>query len=715
MTKSNKKGGEHFVPHRVHPPKPAANAGGQTPVRSSQKGFGRTPTGSAGRQANSRRNRSTGSGSNKNTKSNTNGPKTRQGGSNNNRVTAGRGGRSAAGNRAQGRGRVGQGRYGQGQRRYNHLVQLKRSDLPVLSPQMKQAKLLANDTRQKEQAITVYTGKSPAKNTLKIIPLGGLCEIGKNMTVIEYGNDMIIIDVGVAFPENDQPGIDSVIPDMSYVRNNRHKLRGIFLTHGHEDHIGSLSWLLRDLNCPVYGGRLTIELVSYKLEDKGVKGRDRFLHVIGDGETVKVGCFAIESIHVNHSIADAFSYAIHTPAGVLIHSGDFKIDYTPIHGKPIDLSRFASLGEEGVLLFMCESTNADRPGFSSSERSVGTAFTEHFSKAQGRIVVATFSSNIHRVQQVVTAAEHVNRKVALVGRSMLNVFKAANNLGYIDMRPDTLIDITEIHRFPPEKLVIITTGSQGEPLAGLTRMAFSEHRFVEINASDTVIISATPIPGNEKPIYKVINELYKLGANVVYSALADIHVSGHAYRDEMKILHQLVKPRYFVPIHGEYRHLYFHAGLAHEMGQPWESIFILNNGDILEFEKGKAAITGYTEARDVLIDGSPNSLIDDQILDQRLTLSDDGVISIAFAVDMKKQQLSGQPIIQSRGFIYRKDNKAMEAEISKRIENFVSRSKSSEQSLSAALSSNTLRNQLQGLLYSRTERRPVILLSVIEI
>ena len=595
-----------------------------------------------------------------------------------------------------------------------HNPRIKTVDAPNFSPQLQRTRLKST-RRQTNQSTLPSVGKTPSTPTLKIIPLGGLCEVGKNMTVYEYGNDMIIVDVGVAFPEENQPGIDSVIPDLHYVLDNRHKLRGIFLTHGHEDHIGSLSWLLRDVKCPIYGGRMTIELVSIKLDDKGVRGHENNLHVIKAGDRIKVGCFEVESIHVNHSIADAFAFAIYTPKGIVVHSGDFKIDYTPIHGKPIDLRRFAALGEEGVLLFVCESTNIEVKGFSSSERTVGDAFTHHFAGAPGRIIVATFSSNIYRVQQVVTAAEAVNRKVALVGRSMLNVFKAANNLGYIDMRHDTLIDISDINKYPPEELVIITTGSQGEPLAALTRMAFSEHRFVQINDSDTVIISATPIPGNEKPIYRVINELYKRRANVVYSALADIHVSGHAYRDELKILHQLIHPRYFIPAHGEYRHLHMHAYLANEMGQPWNSIYILNNGDILEFKNGAPEITGYTKAGDILIDGSPKSQIDGQVLDQRLTLSDDGVVSIALAVDMRRQKLVGRPIVQTRGFIYQKDIRSMDNEIIKRINMFINKAAQSKQPLASVLKGNALHNSLQSVLYSRTERRPVLLISIIEV
>ncbi len=597
-------------------------------------------------------------------------------------------------------------------RRYNQEVPLNLTNLPNFSPQLSRASL------RSVQGQPVIKTKKKRGKALKVIPLGGLCEIGKNMTLYEYGNDMIIVDIGVAFPEETQPGIDSVIPDMTYVLENRNKLRGIFLTHGHEDHIGSLAYLLKSVDVPVYGGRLTMELVDFKIEEKGIRGRANSLRVIQAGEKIRAGCFEVEAIHVNHSIADAFAFAIDTPAGMCIHSGDFKIDYTPIHGKPIDLRRFAALGEKGVLLFMCESTNIEREGFSSSEKTVGEAFSKHFEKAKGRILVATFSSNVHRVQQVITAAEQNDRKVALVGRSMLNVCRAANNIGYLDMKPGTLIDVADINQYPPEKLVIITTGSQGEPLAALTRMAFSEHRFVEINSSDTVIISAAPIPGNEKPIYRVINELYKRGAKVVYSDLADIHVSGHAYREEIKILHQLIHPKYFLPGHGEYRHLYMHAQLSNEMGQPWNSIYLLNNGDIFQISQDdtdEAGIVGYAQAEAIMIDGAPDSTVDTEVLNQRKTLSDDGVITVALAVDVARKRLLGEPVVHTRGFIYEKDIGSINQTIIKRVNQFVNKAKQSDQPFVPALRSNALRNQLQSILYSHTHRRPVLLLSIIEV
>lgn len=589
--------------------------------------------------------------------------------------------------------------------------------LPHVSPQFNLAHLKSLGRHGDMVSLKTKTKAKTGQNTLKVIPLGGLSEIGKNMTVYEYGNDMIIVDVGVAFPEEYQPGIDSVIPDMSYVFQNKHKLRAVFLTHGHEDHIGSISWLLKEVDVPVYGLPLPIELVRYKLVDKGVRGRDKLLHTakLGYANAVKAGVFKVEFINVNHSIADAASLAIHTPAGIAIHSGDFKVDYTPIHGAPIDVGRFAELGRQGVLLFMCESTNIEHEGFSPSEKVVGDIFASYFENATGRIIAATFASNVSRVQQLITAAERHNRKVALVGRSMLNVFRAAHQLGYIKIKADTLIDINQVQRYPDDQVAIITTGSQGESMSALTRMAYSEHRNIEIKPGDTIIISATPIPGNEKSIYRVINELYKRQATVIYSANADIHVSGHAYRGEIELLHQLIRPKYFIPGHGEYRHMAIHTEVANKLGQSWDSMYILNNGDIFECTKDSARIAGYTNAGAIMIDGSPSGTVDHEILDQRRSLSDDGVISISIAVDNKRNALAGTPVVQTRGFIYESDTQGLEIECVRRINTFAQKAENSKQPLEQMLKSNVLREQLQGLLYNKTMRRPVLLLSLIAV
>lgn len=585
--------------------------------------------------------------------------------------------------------------------------------IPNLSPQFA-PDVLKRLGRDSDSGQTLRSVDSSSKASLKVIPLGGLCEIGKNMTVYEYGNDMIIVDIGIGFPEETQPGIDSVIPDMSYVLDNRHKLRGIFFTHGHEDHIGSISWLLMQVAAPMYGTAMTCELLRIKLEDKGLGSQTSLLNIVETGSSVKAGVFNVEFIHVNHSIADAAALAIHTPAGVAVHSGDFKVDYTPIHGKPIDLQRFAELGAEGVLLFVCESTNIEKKGFSPSEKSVGEAFTAQFAKAKGRVIVATFSSNVHRVQQIITAAEANHRKVAIVGRSMVNVFKAAQNLNYIDINPGTLVELHDIDKYAPEQICIITTGSQGEAMAALTRMAYSEHRNIEIGSGDTVIISATPIPGNEKPIFRVINELYKRQANVVYSDMAEIHVSGHAYREEIKILHQLLTPRYFLPAHGEYRHLYIHAQVASEMGQSMDSIYILNNGDIFECDQTHARIAGYTNAGAILIDGSPQGTVDSEILEQRRSLSDDGVFSVALAVDHTGKKFIGKPVISARGFTYERDMPGLEAESIRRINEFSNNGKKQGAKLSSPMMIGQLKDQLQNMLYQRTKRRPVLMISVVD-
>ena len=429
------------------------------------------------------------------------------------------------------------------------------------------------------------------KHSLKVIPLGGMQEIGKNMTLFEYGNDIIIVDVGVAFPEESMLGVDAVIQDYTYVIKNKDRVRGIFLTHGHEDHIGALPYLMRDLKCPLYGGKLTIELCRHKLMEAGIGTRGIELVYCAAGDTIKAGsAFAVEFIRVNHSIADAFAFAIRTPIGNVIHTGDFKIDFTPINGDPIDLGRFAEYGRQGVLLMLSESTNVEIPGSSPSEKHVGESFQRIFQNTRGRIIIATFSSHVHRMQQIFTAAEMYGRKVALIGRSMLNTFSVANSLGYINMNPSTLIDINDINKYEPEEVVILTTGSQAEPMSALSRMAFASHRVVDIHEGDTVILSAHPIPGNEKPIYRVINELFRRGAHVIYESLADVHVSGHAYRDELTLIQTLVKPKFFVPCHGEYRMLFRHADLAQRLGIPESRTFILNNGDVLEVSQDSAKI-----------------------------------------------------------------------------------------------------------------------------
>ena len=574
---------------------------------------------------------------------------------------------------------------------------------------------------------TVSTEKKPGfpqkrndlkkkKPAVRIIPLGGLCEIGKNMTLIEYGNDIIIVDCGMAFPEETMLGIDAVIQDFSYLLNNRNRIRGLFVTHGHEDHIGAIPYLMKEIQCPIYGGRLTNELIRGKLIDKGTGTKGIQLHTVVAGDIVNVGKqLSIEFIRVNHSIADAFALAIRTPAGIVFHTGDFKVDYTPINGSPIDLNRFAQIGEEGVLMLLAESTNVDIPGFSPSESQVGESFQRIFSTTPGRIIIATFSSHVHRMQQIFTAAEKYDRKVALIGRSMLTVFSAANSLGYIKMQSDTLIDINDIHRYPPERLVILTTGSQAEPMSALSRMAFASHRAVEIHDGDTVIISAHPIPGNEKSIYRVINELFHLGAHVIYESLADVHVSGHAYRQELMLVHQLLRPQYFMPVHGEYRMLFHHAQLSENMGMPWDQIFLLNNGDILECSTERAKITGYINANPVLIDGSSSGNLENRVLHDRRLLASDGVVSITFVIETRKNKLLSLPNVQTLGFVFESEAKQIEAECANRLLQLTERCQSQNKKLVEVIRSGQLRDQTRSFLFEKTKRRPVILISVTEL
>ncbi len=556
------------------------------------------------------------------------------------------------------------------------------------------------------------------KHKLKVIPLGGMQEIGKNMTLFEYDNDIIIVDVGVAFPEESMLGVDSVIQDYTYVLQNKDKVRGIFLTHGHEDHIGSLPFLMRELKCPLYGGKLTIELARHKLMEAGVGTRGIELVYCAAGDTIKAGSsFAVEFIRVNHSIADAFAFAIRTPIGNVIHTGDFKIDFTPINGDPIDLGRFAEYGRQGVLLMLAESTNVEIPGSSPSEKHVGESFQRIFQNTRGRIIIATFSSHVHRMQQIFTAAEMYGRKVALIGRSMLNTFSVANSLGYITMNPSTLIDINDINKYEPEEVVILTTGSQAEPMSALSRMAFASHRVVDIHEGDTVILSAHPIPGNEKPIYRVINELFRRGAHVIYESLADVHVSGHAYRDELTLIHTLVRPKFFVPCHGEYRMLFRHAALAQRLGTPESRTFILNNGDVLEVSQDSAKIAGFVPAAPVLIDGAGAGDIDNRVFRDRRILADDGVVSVSIVLSKVSGKLLCPPALSSVGFLFESEAGPVQHECAQKLYNYLHRLETSKstKSIRDAAESHQIRDALKSMLYESTKRRPLIMINVLEI
>ena len=503
-----------------------------------------------------------------------------------------------------------------------------------------------------------YSGRTPQK-PLKIIPLGGLGEIGKNITLYEYDGDMMLVDCGMAFPDEEMPGIDIVIPDFTYVLENKDKIKGLVVTHGHEDHIGAIPYLLRNFNVPIYATRLTVGLIEGKLREHKLLNEAK-LNVTNPGDTVRLGKFEIEFIHVNHSIPDAVGFAITCPAGTVVQTGDFKIDTTPIDDYVIDIGRFAELGKKGVLALMSDSTNAERPGFTPSERIVGDSFSNLFKKAEiHRILVATFSSNIHRIQQIIDEACRCGRKVAVSGRSMINVVSVAAELGYLNVPKDVLIDIETIKNYPPEELVIVTTGSQGEPLSALHRIAFSDHRQVEIIPGDMIIISATPIPGNEKLVSKVVNELMKRGANVVYERMYDVHVSGHACQEELKLMMSIVKPKYFIPLHGEQKHLMKHAMLARQMGIPEENILIADNGNVIEVSRAALKSTETVQAGRVLVDGLGVGDVGSIVLRDRKHLADDGIIIIAVSIDGVTREVVSGPDVVSRGFVYVKESERL--------------------------------------------------------
>jgi len=552
------------------------------------------------------------------------------------------------------------------------------------------------------------------KKKLKIIPLGGVNEIGKNITVVEYGEDIIVIDCGVVFPEDEMLGIDLVIPDVSYLTKNRDKVRGIVLTHGHEDHIGALPYVLRDLkDVPVFGTKLTLGLVKYKLEEHNMVN-DVHLQVVAQGETIQLGAFKVEFIRSTHSIADSVALAIHTPIGIVVHTGDFKIDYTPIEGEPMDLARLAELGKQGVLLMMCESTNVEREGYTMSERTVGDAFEKFFINAKRRILVATFASNIHRVQQIINCAVKYGRKVAVCGRSMVNVVNVAMELGYMTMPEGVLVDIDTISSIPEEKLVIITTGSQGEPMSALSRIAASEHKKVEITPGDMVIISANPIPGNEKTISKVVNELFKKGAEVIYEALAEVHVSGHACQEELKLIHSLVKPKFFMPVHGEYRHLRQHADLAKRLGMKSDNIFIMDVGKVLELTDDSAKINGVVPAGRVLVDGLGIGDVGNIVLRDRKHLSQDGLIVVVITTERDSGNVIAGPDVISRGFVYVRESEDLMEEIKDICRKSMTKFEGKKRN-DWASKKNIIKEDLRDFLYERTKRKPMILPIIMEI
>ena len=558
-------------------------------------------------------------------------------------------------------------------------------------------------------------GKSKAEpKPIKVSFLGGLNEVGKNMTLFEYGEDMFLVDCGLAFPDQDMLGVDLVLPDFTYVERNADRLRGIVITHGHEDHIGGLPYLLKVLNVPVYGTKLTIGLIQGKLREHGLLN-SASLNVIKPGDVITLGGFTVEAIHVNHSIPDALGLAIRCEGGTIVHTGDFKIDTTPIDGGMMDLGRLAEIGQEGVLCLMSDSTNAERPGFTESERKVGESFETLFRKAgNNRIIVATFSSNIHRVQQIMNVAASLGRKVALVGRSLENVVSISAELGYLNIPEGIVIDINMINRYPADKLVIITTGSQGEPMSALTRMAFSDHRKVEIHPNDYVIISATPIPGNEKTVSRVVNELMKLGADVVYEKMYEVHVSGHACQEELKMIMGIVKPKYFIPVHGELKHLRKHAGLALSMGIPKENILIADNGRVAEISKKALRCTSTVPAGRVFVDGYGVGDVGSVVLRDRKHLAQDGLVIVAVCIDRESGMIVSGPDVVTRGFVYVKEseeliNAAREVAV-EAIEAQTDGGYFDWNSIKASL-----RDEISHLMYERTKRSPMILPVIMEV
>jgi len=547
---------------------------------------------------------------------------------------------------------------------------------------------------------------------IKIIPLGGINEIGKNITAIEYKEDIIIIDCGLKFPDDDMFGIDIVIPDVSYLIKNSEKIKGIFLTHGHEDHIGALPYVLRQLNVPVYGTKLTLGIVETKLKEHGLLASTELVRV-KPKDIIKLDSVSVEFIKTNHSIADSVAIAIHTPLGVVLHTGDFKIDYTPIDGEMMDFGRLAELGRKGVLVMMADSTNVERPGYTMTERVVGETFLRLFNKASGRIIVATFASNVHRIQQIITAAEAYEKKVAVSGRSMENIVQVAIELGYLTIGTDVLIPVDQISKYPNEKVVIITTGSQGEPMSALSRMAASEHRKINVVPGDTVIISATPIPGNEKLVSKVVNQLFKKGAEVIYDSQEKIHVSGHACQEELKLMHSLVKPRFFIPVHGEYRHLKKHGELAIELGLPEKNLLIPENGDIIEVARNYIKKSGTAVSGQVFVDGLGVGDVGNIVLRDRKHLSQDGILTIVVTMEKQSGKVVSGPDIISRGFVYVRESEGLMDE-AREIVKSVLRNCEERQITDWATLKSKMRDELREFLYEKTKRKPMILPIIME-
>lgn len=555
--------------------------------------------------------------------------------------------------------------------------------------------------------------KSEQKSSsgLKIIPLGGLEQIGMNITAFEYEDSIVVVDCGLSFPEDDMLGIDLVIPDVTYLKNNIEKVKGFVITHGHEDHIGALPYVLREINVPVYATKLTMGIIENKLKEHNLTNNTK-RKVVKFGQSINLGQFRIEFIKTNHSIVDAAALAIYSPAGIVVHTGDFKVDYTPVFGDAIDLQRFAEIGKKGVLALMCDSTNAERPGFTPSERTVGRTFDTLFEEHKNtRIIIATFASNVDRVQQIINTADKFDRKVVVEGRSMVNIIETATNLGYLNIPDNTLIDIEQLKNYPDEKTVIITTGSQGESMAALSRMAEDNHRKISIGPSDTVIFSSHPIPGNEKAVTNVINELLLKGADVIFQ---DVHVSGHACQEEIKLIYTLVHPKYAIPVHGEFKHLKAQAKIANELGIAKENIFILQSGDVLELTEEKAQITGKVPVGDILVDGLGVGDVGNIVLRDRQHLAEDGILIVVLGLDGATDELVSGPDIVSRGFVYVRESDELMDEarivVNEAVEGCLSRGIADWGKLKSSI-----KDSLGEYVWKKTKRRPMILPIIMEI
>ena len=548
---------------------------------------------------------------------------------------------------------------------------------------------------------------------LKVIPLGGLGEIGKNMTAIEYDDELIVIDCGIAFPDEDMYGVDLIIPDISYLIENESKLKGIFITHGHEDHIGAIPFILKQVNIPIYGTRLTIGLIENKLKEHGLLATTS-LNIIKPRESAKFNHLEVEFIRNTHSIADSCSLAIHTPVGIIFHTGDFKVDLTPIDNEPMDFERISELAKEGILLLMSDSTNVERKGYTMSERAISETFTKLFEHATGRIIVATFASNIHRMQQIIDASKRYNRKVAFSGRSMENISKVATELGYLHIDDDQLVNIHNINSVADDELTLIVTGSQGEPMGALARISFSNHRHIKLKPNDLFIISASPIPGNDKLIGRVINELYRKGCNVIYKDLEAVHVSGHACQEELKLILRLTHPKFFMPVHGEYRHLVHHKNLAEKVGIPKDNIVVLSTGQVLELTPHSAEVNGRVRTGAIFVDGIGVGDVGNVVLRDRRMLAEGGMLIVVATIDKESKTLVSEPYIVTRGFVYVKESEDLMNEVKQITQTEIEMLLENETN-EILVMKNRIKKALERHLYEKTKRRPSIFPIIMEV